>query len=121
MKVAILSMEKVIAESENSKVDNDSEPRGKKRGAETENDIRNENIKKSKTIADELYRLISEATGISTYEELEAKIKKIDEYQGEQAYSERQTEINQLKINLGNLDKNKFRALSIKKIEDIMK
>lgn len=118
MSEAIKLMEKIIQEGENN--NSVSEPRGKKREAEI--GVRNENVKKTKTVADDLNKLISESEGMNTsYEELEAKIKKIDEYQGEEAYNNRQEEINQLKIKLGGLDKDKFRQLSIQKIDDIMK
>jgi len=127
MKKASELMERLIAEgkkeknsgseSQNDKV---SESKSNKRKAE-EIDISERNNKKSKVIGDNLDKLIHEAKDINDYEALAAKIKEIDKNQGEEAYNSHQNEINELKIKLGGLDKNKFKELSIKKIEEVMK
>jgi len=126
MSKAIELMEPLLTESKNgnNKVDKSqnnsvSEPESKKRKLEIEAFA--ENNKKSKTIASELERLINEASGLTSYEELAAKIKEINEYQGEVAFVALQAQINQLKTNLGNLNKDKFRQLTIQKIESVMK
>lgn len=75
---------------------------------------------KSQTIENELSRLINEAQNLSDYGTLEAKIKDIDKYQGETSYESRRTEINQLKSNLINLDENKFKQGSQKRIENLI-
>jgi len=122
MSEVIKLMEKLIAEGKNSEEQNNSvisEPRGKKR--EFESEARQEKEKKSKIVADELSRLISEAESKNNYGELETVIKEIDKLQGEEEYISHQEKIDQLKIKLGKLDKDKFRQLTIKKIEDLMK
>ncbi|MCE8167925.1 MAG: DnaJ domain-containing protein [Candidatus Moeniiplasma glomeromycotorum] len=119
MSEAIKLMEKLIAESSKDQNNSVSEPKGKKR--EFESEARQDREKKSKTTASELKRLISEAEGKNDYGELEAKIKEIDKYQGEEEYVSHQEKIDQLKVRLGNLDKDKFRQLTIKKIEGLMK
>jgi len=124
MKEAIKWMEKLLAEQKGNGVDkvqvnSVSEPGSKKQKAETESI--QDNIKKSRTIASELGKLIRDASGLNTYAELEAKIKKIDEYQGEAEYNSWQKVINQLKIKLGKLDGGKFKQGVIQKIKDEMK
>ncbi|MCE8167780.1 MAG: DnaJ domain-containing protein [Candidatus Moeniiplasma glomeromycotorum] len=128
MEELIKLMEKLIAEGKkeknpgsevvNEQGDKVNELKSNKRKAEE--DIRQDNVKKSKTIGDNLKRLIEEAANINTYEALENKIKEIDKYQGEEEYQNRQSDISQLKIKLGNLDKDKFRKLAVEKIKEIM-
>ena len=124
MEEVIPLMERLITEGNNSNNTNDNvgESESKKRKSdEVELVINNEKRKKTKTITDEIERLLKEAENITSYEELEAKIKEIDKYQGEQGYIDCQDQINQLKIKLGGLDEDKFREGVVKNIEDKMK
>ncbi|CAG8527376.1 9708_t:CDS:2 [Ambispora gerdemannii] len=120
MKEAIKLMEKIIEAGKNYQPTTENTQSGdKKRKADDEFEVRQEVAKKNKTTGDELSRLIREAQELTNYQELEAKLKEIDKYQGEVAYNEQYLEeINQLKIRLGNLDKDKYGKKVIKEIED---
>ncbi|MCE8164105.1 MAG: DnaJ domain-containing protein, partial [Candidatus Moeniiplasma glomeromycotorum] len=105
-------------DNQNDKVNNALEGSNKRKA---EVDIREQNNKKSRTIGERLDTLIHEANGINDYQALEAKIKEIDRERGELEYKNRQNDISQLKIKLGNLDRDKFRKLAVEKIEAVIK
>ena len=124
-------MEKLIEEAKNYKHNqptetkeeenqNTSAPQPHKNKAE-ETEIYQEIAKKEKEIHDELERLISEAQTLNDYGTLEAKIKEIDKRQGELEYESQQTVINQLKVKLANLDKDKFKQESKQRVENLIK
>jgi len=122
MKEVIKLMERLVEEGKNYKpaVEN-TQSQGKKRKAE-ELEVRQGMDKKNKTVGGELSRLIREAQELNNYEELEAKIKEIDKYREEKVYNEDyQEEIKQLKIKLGNFNKDKYRGKVIKEIENKLK
>ncbi|CAH1755732.1 9160_t:CDS:10 [Entrophospora sp. SA101] len=119
MKETIKLMEKIIEEGKNYQPTTGNTQSGDKKRKADEFEVRQEVAKKNKTTGDELSRLIREAQELTNYQELETKIKEIDKYQGEASYEQQYgEEIKQLKINLGKLDKVKYREGVVQKIKN---
>jgi len=111
-------MEQLIAENQGDSSDNskkrknDDQSDSSNKKPKTVSDIReeaqNEVQKHDKVIQNTLADLITEAQGKNTYEELEPLLKEIDKYKGEKSYSEKDSEITELKKRLIKLDSKKY-------------
>jgi len=76
---------------------------------------------KSREVGNEIQRLIHEAQGLNTYEELGPKVEEIEKYREEEVYKKYQKEIGDLKIKLNGFNESGYREGVVKRIEDKLK